>query len=178
MNGRPSLKLSKLQICSDATIFVTASTGGSDGRALIFDDFRESYSWLKHNTPEVMRDNIHLSAAESFSHRVSCKILKLQQFWILWIFRTRKLPPGGIMGIKLTNLPSAAPWRIIRRVTKLLSLKLEKHLPATRRMAGAGLDIWALIMFTVNRKKYNLSKYAKCWFGTWFNPQNWVWIPR
>ena len=80
MNGRPSLKLSKLQICSDATIFVTASTGGSDGRALIFDDFRESYSWLKHNTPEVMRDNIHLSAAESFSHRVSCKILKLQQF--------------------------------------------------------------------------------------------------
>jgi dolichyl-diphosphooligosaccharide--protein glycosyltransferase len=77
MNGRPSLKLSKLQICSDATIFVTASTGGSDGRALIFDDFRESYSWLKHNTPEVMRDNIHLSAAESFSHRVSCKKLEV-----------------------------------------------------------------------------------------------------
>jgi len=39
-------------IYSDATIFVTASTGGSDGQALIFDDFRESYSWLKHNTPE------------------------------------------------------------------------------------------------------------------------------
>ncbi|CAG5112278.1 Oidioi.mRNA.OKI2018_I69.chr2.g6508.t1.cds [Oikopleura dioica] len=37
-------------IYSDATIFVTAATG--DGRALIFDDFRESYSWLKHNTPE------------------------------------------------------------------------------------------------------------------------------
>ena len=32
---------------------IVLSARGGDGNRIIFDDFREAYYWLKHNTPEV-----------------------------------------------------------------------------------------------------------------------------
>ncbi len=32
---------------------IVLSARGHDGSRIIFDDFREAYNWLKHNTPEV-----------------------------------------------------------------------------------------------------------------------------
>ncbi len=32
---------------------IVLSARGGDGSRIIFDDFREAYYWLRHNTPEV-----------------------------------------------------------------------------------------------------------------------------
>ena len=32
---------------------IVLSARGGDGNRIIFDDFREAYYWLRHNTPEV-----------------------------------------------------------------------------------------------------------------------------
>lgn len=34
---------------------IVLSARGGDGSRIIFDDFREAYYWLRHNTPEVSR---------------------------------------------------------------------------------------------------------------------------
>lgn len=41
---------------------IVLSARGGDGSRIIFDDFREAYYWLRHNTPEV-------SPAEVFDRR-------------------------------------------------------------------------------------------------------------
>lgn len=33
---------------------IVLSARGGDGSRIIFDDFREAYYWLRHNTPEVI----------------------------------------------------------------------------------------------------------------------------
>lgn len=35
---------------------IVLSARGHDGSRIIFDDFREAYYWLRHNTPEVSFD--------------------------------------------------------------------------------------------------------------------------
>lgn len=34
---------------------IVLSARGGDGSRIIFDDFREAYYWLRHNTPEVRK---------------------------------------------------------------------------------------------------------------------------
>lgn len=36
---------------------IVLSARGGDGSRIIFDDFREAYYWLRHNTPEVNGGN-------------------------------------------------------------------------------------------------------------------------
>lgn len=48
---------------------IVLSARGGDGSRIIFDDFREAYYWLRHNTPEV---NYVLEHVEVFIQYISC----------------------------------------------------------------------------------------------------------
>lgn len=37
---------------------IVLSARGGDGSRIIFDDFREAYYWLRHNTPEVSHPDV------------------------------------------------------------------------------------------------------------------------
>lgn len=48
---------------------IVLSARGGDGSRIIFDDFREAYYWLRHNTPEV---NYILEHVQVFIQYISC----------------------------------------------------------------------------------------------------------
>ena len=68
---------------------IVLSARGGDGSRIIFDDFREAYYWLRHNTPEVRRKAFRMTDASlqvssiiavrlKAPHTVTCFILCFQ----------------------------------------------------------------------------------------------------
>lgn len=53
---------------------IVLSARGGDGSRIIFDDFREAYYWLRHNTPEVSTPCSHRSHNR--------KICRIQGGWV------------------------------------------------------------------------------------------------
>lgn len=45
---------------------IVLSARGGDGSRIIFDDFREAYYWLRHNTPEVSRTKMQTRQTHFF----------------------------------------------------------------------------------------------------------------
>lgn len=55
---------------------IVLSARGGDGSRIIFDDFREAYYWLRHNTPEVNRGSL------GSGNPTSTKALMARHVWV------------------------------------------------------------------------------------------------
>ena len=73
---------------------IVLSARGGDGNRIIFDDFREAYYWLKHNTPEVSEYQLELNlpcvlALSTTSFMISFNSMVLNYYFIhvlhLWL---------------------------------------------------------------------------------------------
>ena len=64
---------------SSPSIVLSARAG--DGGRIIFDDFREAYYWLRHNTPEVNRFRCKCIIFHTIANKFAIKeIAKLKEF--------------------------------------------------------------------------------------------------
>lgn len=77
---------------------IVLSARGGDGSRIIFDDFREAYYWLRHNTPEV-------SPAEAIDSRTQNSLggitfITSYAFSLFCVCRMPKSCRGGITDIR------------------------------------------------------------------------------
>lgn len=73
---------------------IVLSARGGDGSRIIFDDFREAYYWLRHNTPEVSE-----ICLKNFPLLLIVNVFAYLTLF-LCAYRMLKSCRGGIMGIK------------------------------------------------------------------------------
>lgn len=81
---------------------IVLSARGGDGSRIIFDDFREAYYWLRHNTPEVKLEGAFLGPRGAFS--VPSMAHKQKQNSLLFLFPVPSgLKSDVVVGLRVPN---------------------------------------------------------------------------